>query len=83
MPAKSVAQQRLMAQAYGIKKGDIDPKDIDPEYRDQIVSLADSMTLKQLKDYAKTKHKDLPAKIKESKHIMLFEEFISNNEMNK
>jgi len=79
MPAKSIAQQRVMAQAYGVKKGDIDPKDLDPQYRDQIVDLADSMTLKQLKDFAETKHSE----IKESRNVMLFEEFITRNEMNK
>lgn len=75
MPAKSKAQQRLMGQAYAVKKGELDPKDIDSEWRDEIVKLADSMTLKQLKDFAKTPHKDL----KESKRlefIELYEDFL-------
>lgn len=66
MPAKSIAQQRLMGQAYALKKGDIQPNDIDPEYRDKIQSLADGMTLKQLKDFAETEHKGLPNKVNDS-----------------
>jgi hypothetical protein len=66
MPAKSIAQQRLMGQAYALKRGDIQLSDIDPEYRDEIKSLADGMTLKQLKDYAETKHTGLPNKVNDS-----------------
>jgi len=63
MPSKSVAQQRLMGMAYALKKGELDPKDTSVEVKD----LADSMTLKDLKDFASTKHKDLPErKVKES-----------------
>lgn len=65
MPSTSKAQQRLMGQAYAVKKGDIKPRDLDPKYRDQIVDLADSMSLKDLKDFAETKHTDLPSKVKE------------------
>jgi hypothetical protein len=63
MPASSQAQQRLMGQAYALKKGDLKNDDLNPEYADQIKDLANSMTLKQLKDYAETSHKDLPKKI--------------------
>lgn len=65
MPAESKSQQRLMGQAYSIKKGDIKPSDLDPKYKDKIVDLADSMSLKDLKDFAETKHKDLPNKVDE------------------
>jgi hypothetical protein len=58
MPATSVAQQRLMGMAYALKKGELDPSDASQEVKD----LADSMTLKQLKDYASTKHEGLPKK---------------------
>jgi hypothetical protein len=64
MPALSIAQQRLMAQAYSLKKGDLGPGDINPEYRDEIENLAKNMTQKQLKDFAYTKHKGLPDKVK-------------------
>lgn len=59
MPAVTKSQQRLMGQAYGIKTGDIQPSDLNPKYRDEIVALSKKMTKKQLKDFASTKHKGL------------------------
>lgn len=64
MPSTSKSQQRLMAQAYSLKKGVTDPADIDPDYRKEIEDLAQGMTLKKLKDYASTKHKGLPDRVK-------------------
>ena len=72
MPAVSPEQQRLFGQAYAVKTGKLDPKDLNPKYRDQIVDLANSMTKKELEDFAKTKHKNM----KESKLIPEFEEFV-------
>lgn len=63
MPSTSIAQQRLMGMAYSLKKGEMDPKDASQEVKD----LADSMTLKQLKDFAETKHEGLPNKVEEAK----------------
>lgn len=63
MPSTSKAQQRLMGQAYALKKGEIELKDIDAEYRDEIKDLADSMSLSDLKDFAETKHEGLPNKV--------------------
>jgi hypothetical protein len=83
MPAVSKSQQRLMGQAYALKKGDLKPEDLNPEYRDQIEDLANGMTLKQLKDYAETSHEDLPKKVKESRYIPSFEEFISEESITK
>ena len=60
MPSTSKSQQRLMGQAYALKKGELKLADLNPEYRDQIKDLADSMTLKQLEDFAKTSHEGLP-----------------------
>lgn len=68
----SKSQQRLMGQAYGVrqfrdsggKKG-LDPKDVNPKYRDQIVSMSKNMTKKQLKDFAETKHDKLPDMVEE------------------
>lgn len=62
MPSTSKAQQRLMGMAYSLKKGEMDPKDASQEVKD----LADSMTLQQLKDFASTKHDDLPEKADEN-----------------
>ena len=63
MTSTSIAQQRLMGMAYSLKKGEMDPKDASQEVKD----LADSMTLKQLKDFAETKHEGLPDKVEEAK----------------
>jgi hypothetical protein len=61
MPSKSTAQQRLMGMAYALKKGDMDPSDASDEVKD----LAKNMTLKQLKDFASTKHDGLPDHVNE------------------
>ncbi len=61
MPSVSKAQQRLMGMAYALKKGDMPRSEASQEVQD----LADSMTLKQLKDFAETSHKGLPDKVEE------------------
>jgi len=66
MPARSIAQQRLMAQAYALKRGDLNLSDIDPEYRDEIRDLSQNMTTKQLRDFAATAHKGLPNKVEKT-----------------
>jgi hypothetical protein len=77
MPSTSVAQQKLMGMAYALKKGEMDPEEASQEVKD----LADSMTLKQLKDFASTKHKGLPDHVKESeekkskKHVLEYAYF--------
>ena len=78
MPAVSPEQQRLMGQAYAIKTGKLDPKDLDPKYRDQIVDLADSMSEKDLKDFAETKHSEMKKESKEMKNIQSFSDFVIN-----
>lgn len=70
------AQQRLMGQAYAVrkfldskgKKGK-NPADIEDKYRESIVSMAKGMTKKQLEDFASTKHKGLPERIEEAFQI--------------
>lgn len=74
MPSKSKAQQRLMGQAYALKTGEKKKKDLDQEYADEIQKLSKSMTKKQLRDFAKTKHKKLPEKVEEK--VLNFDEFI-------
>ena len=59
MPAVSPEQQRLMAQAYALKTGKKKKKDLNPEYAEQISKLSKSMTAKQLRDFAKTKHSSM------------------------
>lgn len=66
MPSVSVAQQRLMSQAYAVKIGELSPSKLNPKYRDEIVKLSKSMTEKELKAYASTKHKKLPYHVDEA-----------------
>lgn len=63
MPAVSVAQQRLMAQAYAVKIGELAQSKINPKYRDEIVRLSKSMTEEELKAFASTKYKNTKNKL--------------------
>jgi len=44
-----------MGVAYAVKSGDMSLSDVDTSYRDKVKELADSMSLKDLKDFAETK----------------------------
>jgi len=59
--AMSVAQQKLMAIALRYKR---DPESV-PDASDSVKKLADSMSEKQLRDFAETKHKGLPKKVED------------------
>lgn len=61
--AVSKKQQGLMGAAYSVEKGDKELKDIPKSYRGKVKKVVDSMTKKQVKDFAKTKHKGLPNKV--------------------
>ena len=63
--ALSVAQQKLMALALQHKRGELEADKVTPE----VEKLADSMSEKELEDFASTKHKDLPKKIEEKVRI--------------
>jgi hypothetical protein len=78
MPSVSKSQQRLFGQAYALKTGEIKRSDLDPRYAQEIANLADSMSAKKLRDFATTKHKRLPEKVKENK-IMNFNTFINES----
>lgn len=61
MPAKSIAQLRLMRMAYAYKKGELKSKP-----SKEVLDIANSMTLKQLHDYVKTPNeKNLPMHVDE------------------
>lgn len=61
MPSVSKAQQAVMGQAWGLRKGLLRLKDISPKYREEIKSIAGGdMTDKELKKFASTKSKPLP-----------------------
>lgn len=67
MPAKSQKQQKLMGMAYAYKKGELKNP---PQ---EVIDIADSMTLEQLKDYAQTKHTNLPEKVASGEKMYFFE----------
>ena len=58
MPAVSKAQQRFMGMVHAAQKGDMENPS--PE----VAKAADSMSDKDAKDFASTKHKGLPNKVK-------------------
>ena len=79
MPSVSRTQQRLMGAAYGVRKfmdtrgkEGLDPDNIDPRYKDEIVKIAKNMDKKSLRDYAKTKHNNLPEEVEEGKIPTIF-----------
>lgn len=78
MPARSRTQQRLFGQALALKRGEISKRDLDPRWAQEIANLADSMSIKKLKDFAETKHKNLPEKVEETK-ILNFTRFINES----
>ena len=61
MPAKSKAQQRLFGMVHAYQKGEL--KDASKEIKD----IAKSISKKDAEDFAETKHKGLPNKVKKAK----------------
>ena len=62
MPAKSKAQQKFMSLVYALKRGDIKPSDVSKDVRD----AAKTMKTSDVKDFASTKHKNLPNKLEQA-----------------
>jgi len=58
MPAKSKAQQRAAGAALSAKRGETKVSDLVGASKE----MYDSMTEKELEDYAATEHDDLPEK---------------------
>lgn len=56
MPAKSKAQQKAAGAALSAKRGDTKVKDLKGASKD----MYDSMSERELKDFAETKHKGKP-----------------------
>ena len=58
---KSVSkkQRGLMGAAYAVEKGDKKLKDIPKSYRNKVKDVVDSMSKKQVKDFASTKDSEL------------------------
>jgi hypothetical protein len=61
----SKSQHGLMGAAYSVKKGEKKLLDIPKSYRSKVKEMVDTMSLKDLKDFAKTKEKGLPQKVDE------------------
>lgn len=68
--AVSKAQQRFFGMVNAYKKGEM------PDASQAIKKAADGMTKKQVKDFAKTKHKGLPNHVTESELVGLIRESI-------
>jgi len=60
MPAKSKAQQAIMGMALAYKRGET------VDASTEVKELADSMSLKDLEDFASIKTKNLPDKVMDS-----------------
>lgn len=71
MPAKSKKQQRFMGMVHAFQKGEL--KDASPAVR----KAAKGMTKKAAKDFAETKHKGLPEKVKKESRIFDFNTFVN------
>ena len=69
MPAKSKSQQKLFALVYKYKNGELNKADIDSnELWTKIVNIAKGISKQDAKDFASTKHKSLPDKIKKEQN---------------
>ena len=60
MPSKSKAQQRFMGMVYGLKKGEVSPSDVSVKVK----KAASSINKGDAEDFASTKHKGKPEKVK-------------------
>jgi len=63
----SVSQQQAAGAAYAAKMGEIDPS----ELKGASLEMYKTMTKKQLRDFAKTKHTGLPDKVEEQSSIQM------------
>jgi len=61
MPSQSKAQQKFMGMVHALQKGDIEPSSVSKSVRD----VANNMKKSDAKDFASTKHKGLPRKVKQ------------------
>lgn len=66
MPAKSKAQQRLFALVHAAQTGKKTINQIPKEFRKTVETIVNTISKKKAKEFAETKHKKLPEKIKES-----------------
>jgi len=71
---KSVSkqQQKIMGLALSVKRGETPKSEVSKE----VLDMVDSMTEKELEDFASTKHKGLPKKVSKEEKIRQIEESI-------
>ena len=67
MPSKSKSQQKFFGIVHGLQKGTVDPEDVSDKAKD----VADKIDYDDAEDFAKTKHKGLPDKVKKDKNEQL------------
>ena len=60
MPSKSKSQQRFMGMVYGLKKGEVPSSDVSAKVK----KAASSISKSDAEDFASTKHKGKPEKVK-------------------
>jgi len=60
MPAKSQKQQKLFGLALAVKRGEVPKSDVSSDVK----AIADDMPEKKIRDFAKTKRRDLPVRVK-------------------
>lgn len=60
--SESKAQQKYMGMVRGVQKGELDSDDVSSD----VIKTAKEMKPKDVKDFASTKHDDLPEKVEES-----------------
>lgn len=60
--SESKAQQKYMGMVRGVQKGELDSDDVSSD----VIKTAKKMKPKDVKDFASTKHDDLPEKVEES-----------------
>lgn len=76
MPAKSKSQQRLFGLIHALKQGKVSADDVSSEVQDVAASISD----KDAADFARTKHKGLPTRVKEG--AMTFSQYLARGESN-
>ena len=72
MPSKSKAQQRFFGMVDAYKKGEM------KNASSKIKKAANGMSMSDVKDFAKTKHKGLPEKVEEQTIVRLTESDLRN-----
>jgi hypothetical protein len=75
MPAKSKSQQRLMGMVHAYKKGELKSSEMPAGLRKKVKKIAGGIKNKSAKEFAKTKHKGLPEKVKEQAKLT-FKEYL-------